>query len=238
MTIPGMTGAVAMTGELVPIPLSSVSVFATTTADESATIAWPTGHRRGDLALLYDVCWIENSGADPASVVPSGFGAIINQTGRSGEIGGRTRIVLSYRILDGTEPSDGFITGMSGNRREPKILLLIRGNVGIRTVTAHHQNTYFPEIGSSNPPLQTVNVSGGTLPILIYAFHAKQTDAIFTAQNPAFLGTVAASATRAIGGYRPYSADGTPVNQEVDAQSGTGSDIYGVNLISGYLELA
>lgn len=235
--MPGMTGAVAMTGQFTPIPLSEVALVDSTTSVDTATVALPTGHRIGDLALLYDWCYVENDGGDPASVVPSGFTSFQGGTGVSGEIDppdqGKVRVLISYKILDGTEPAETSLTGMNGNRREAKIVKLFRGNVRIKSVTPKSLNTY---ITFGNPSEQTIAAAAGLAPLVAYAFHAKGNGTVgFTTNSPAFSEIVAAG-TIALGGHRIYNS--APSNHAVDADGGGSGSPYGINLCSGYLEMA
>lgn len=236
--VPGMTGLGSSNKAPPRLPLTNVLKVNQSVSANTASLAWPTGIRAGDLALLYDWCFVENNGGLPSLVVPSGFTPFHQGTGTSGEIDGtdfgQTRVVISHRILDGSESEEEALTGMVGNRGEAKIMMLFRGNVRIRSVTSKSRNSY---IDFGNPPAQTITASSGQVPLIAYGFTARNTATqSFITNSPAFSEIISAG-YGAIGGYRIYTT--SPVDHSVDGHSGSGdTETYGLNLFSGYLELA
>jgi hypothetical protein len=235
--IPGMTGAIASMGPLLPPLLTSVSFVDYSASYGSSGVAWPAGAQEGDAVLLYDWCYVENDGGDPTYVLPSGFTQIQNLTGFSGEIDapdqGKTRIIVSRRILDGTESLETDVIGMSGNREEAKIMLLFRGNVPITDVVPGSLNAY---VNFGNPPAQSIVAAAVEPPVAIYAFHAKQSGTLsFTTNSPA-LTTIVPASNRILAGYRLYNS--TPANHSIDADGGGSGSPLGINLVSGYLQFS
>lgn len=237
--VPGMTGLGSANKAAVRAPLTSVIKFKHSVSANTDSVAWPTGIRAGDLALLYDWCYVLNDSNNPSLVVPQGFSSFHQGTGPSGELNapsnfGRTRLNISYKILTGTEPEEVSLVGMSGNRGEAKVLMLFRGNVRIRSVTPKSMNTF---IDFSNPPAQSITSSAAVTPAIVYGFTSRNVNGqTFTTNSPAFSEIVDAG-YGSVGGYRIYNS--APVNHSVDGHSGAGgTDSYGIALASGYLELA
>lgn len=191
--------------------LTSVSLFSSTTSTAS-TIAWPGSLQAGDLALLTDYA---GGVSVPTTVVPSGFTQIANVVG-----GTVSRMIESYRILDGTET--GNITGMS-SVGQTKVLRIFRGNKAIVTVTP---STWNGEGTTGNPSPQVVSAPG-SVPCLILG---AATGGSFSTASPAFDGTQAVGTT-SVTGYKIYNA--SPAAHTIDIGDGS-TDI----LMSGSLILA
>ncbi len=240
--IPGMTGAVSATGALTPLTLTSVEKFQHALSHQAAEVAYPTGHRKGDVVVLYDWKYVEDNGGNPSAVVPSGFTSLVNQTGNSGEVDppdlGKTRVILSYRILDGSEEPAGLITGMgTGNRQVGKMALLFRGNIPIKSVTLKSLSVVVSTTGYDD---KTITASTGTKPLVAFAFGAvnSSTQVGFIKNTPAFQETIG-NANDMLCGYSCYPLSSTPVNHVIDVFTNVGgSNNYGPNLVCGYLEMA
>jgi hypothetical protein len=235
--VPGMTGAIASMGPLLPPLLTSLSFEGYSASYGTSGVSWPVGAQEGDAVVLYDWCYVENNGGDPTYVLPAGFTQIQQGTGTSGEIDapdqGKTRVIVSRRILDGTESLELDVTGMSGNREEAKIMLLFRGNVPITDIVAASLNTF---VNFSNPPAQSILAAAGAVPLVPYAFMAKNvTTLAFTTNTPA-LTTIVPGGNKLIAGYRIYNS--TPANHTVDGDGSGGGNAWGVNLVSGYLQFS
>jgi hypothetical protein len=233
--VPGMTGIASGGIRKERLPLTSVSKINHSLSFDTASIAWPTGIRAGDLAFLYDWSYVENDGGDAAFAMPTGFTAIVNATGLSGEVDtpdqGKTRVIVSYRILDGLENPESSLVGMIGNRSEGKILILFRGNVRIRSVVAQSLNAEILTASS-----RVITSASGAVPLIAWAFGAANsgTQLGFTVNSPAF-SEIITNTVRMTSGYKIYTS--APASHTVDGFSGSG-DGYGGNLVSGYLELA
>jgi hypothetical protein len=233
--VPGMTGLGSGISQNERLPLTSVSKINHSLSFGTASISWPTGIRAGDLAFLYDWSYVENDGGDPGFVMPTGFTSIVNAVGNSGEVDppnqGRTRVIVSYRILDGLENPEGSLVGMSGNRDEGKILLLFRGNVRIRSVVAQSLNAEIQTASS-----RVIASASGGVPLITWAFGAANVSSQigFSVNSPAF-SEVINNTIHMTSGYKIYTS--APADHTVDGFTGSGTG-YGANLVSGYLELA
>lgn len=197
--------------------LTSISLFSSTFANNTATITWPGSLQAGDAAVLMDGS--VTFGAQTA-IFPAGFTTIVNASTGAGT---EPRSIVSSRVLDGSE--SGTITGMTG-LSSGKLLLIFRGNIPITSVTP---STWNSEATSGNPSSQVV--SAPTTPGVVFGFAFAGSS--FSTASPAFDATqaFAGSGSDAIGGYKIYNS--SPAAHTIDMND-FGSNI----LISGSLSFA
>lgn len=75
--IPGMTGPVSMTGALTPLTLTSIEKFRHSLSHHAAEVAYPTGHRKGDVVVLYDWKYVEDKGVTETKQAKEGAGVAL-----------------------------------------------------------------------------------------------------------------------------------------------------------------
>jgi hypothetical protein len=211
----GAAGAAQLASYGGPASLTSISIADSTTSSGS-TVAWSAvSEAVGDAAILVDMA--VGSGSLPASVTPTGFTLLDGGMATS-----PIRSRISYRIIDGTE--SGSITGMNGAFANNKMLLIVRGNIAITTVSSG--GAFNQEVTTGNPTLQNVNADAGTPPMLVLGFGISNAAPAFVSTSPAFGTETTVNIARV--GYTIYNS--SPVDQAVDINDG------GTNgLGSGYI---
>lgn len=139
--------------------LASITHFASATSTGS-TINFPASIIAGDLIVMVDKA--ATSFGTPASVTPSGFTSINEQTGNdsTGFIGYRQH--LTYKLALGTET--GSLTGMNGSATNAKAMHVFRGDIAATLITVSTPNG---QLTTGNPTAQSVNASGGTPPLVV-----------------------------------------------------------------------
>lgn len=158
MILPGLTGGI--TGVVHP-ELELVAI----TGLNQQTITIPSTAKAGDLAVLADMVW---SAISTTSVTPSGWTTPAN--GDSGN--GSHRMVVSYKILGGSDPG-ATITGMNeDNERKVMGVFRFRDGRPITSVTVLDCNV--DAAGGNNPAQQTVTPVSGARPILGLGFAAHE----------------------------------------------------------------
>lgn len=99
---------------------NTVTLFASAVSNTS-TITVPSGVEAGDFMVLFDTAF---SGSSPTLVTPSGFTAVVSNTGSNG------RIATSYKQVLSSADAGTTLTGMDGATSDNKILLVFRGTNG------------------------------------------------------------------------------------------------------------
>ena len=199
--------------------LGSIAFQTSATSSTSTTITCPTVQQY-DVGVLVD--FAANGGSTPTQVVPSGFTLLKTDTVSF------FRGVASYKLFDGTE-SGSTLTGMSGDSRVTKTLLVFRPDAPITTVTA---STWLGEATTGDPSSQSIAASGQPAPLVrIAGANGSGTT------NPTLTGTFDATVTQGSGTGRQvvgYSVqNSSPADDSVDMND------VGTNwLVSGYLRFA
>lgn len=141
--------------------------YQTHTTSTAAAITAPASINAGDLLVLID----DALGSPlPTAVVPTGFTQIGTDLN-----GANTKIIVSYKIADGTEDSSS-ITGMDGNLADRKVMLQYRADVPIASLSV---STPVTQMVDTNPAQQTVAASAGTgivLGITLFSTITSSTD--------------------------------------------------------------
>jgi hypothetical protein len=161
--LPGMfpAGVAAIRQAAALTTLSQVASASST----GETITGPAGIQAGDLLVLWDVA--NGLGATlPTTVVPTDFDIIVNVPGGEGE----SRGILSAKIADGSEASAS-LTGMNGAANNRKALYVFRGNIPI---AAYMTQDVGSQQTDGNPAAQTVNASGGAVPLIVLGGYATR----------------------------------------------------------------
>lgn len=140
-------------------PLTTISFIASANSN-TANITLPGTIEPGDLLLLFQAATTNTT--LPTAVTPSGWTNLVNQSGITGT--DADRVMVDYRISDGSEDGSS-ITGMDGGISDRKIVLQFRGDQLIRDVTLQDLAAQFT---SGNPAAQTVNASGGIVPLIVF----------------------------------------------------------------------
>lgn len=155
--LPGMAGVAGAVGAAAVTSLALEDSALST----GATITGPASIQAGDLLILKDRP--SQTGSVPSTAVPSGFSIISNI-----DNGTTTRVILSYKIADGSEAS-ATLTGMSSANTSRKELLVFRANSPITAVNVQSVNGEFT---TGDPSPQTVTASGGELPLVVIGSYA------------------------------------------------------------------
>jgi hypothetical protein len=132
----------------------------------SPTVNLPAGTQAGDIAVVWDS--IGSLSSDPAA--PSGFTSI--SSARAGNP--NHACVNAYKILDASDISAGSVTSSQAATTDHFLnILVFRPDAG--TLTGVTTNDVTIQVTTSNPTLQTLNVSGETnLPVLAFFFMAQR----------------------------------------------------------------
>lgn len=139
--------------------LEAVS-YITDAVNNANDLPYPTGIMAGDLLVFAE--YAENASGNPTSAVPSGFTELWTQA--ISTVGTYT---CSFGIADGTEEG-ATIDAMVGNSVNRHMLMVFRGNVPLTSATPSVVNK---ELTSTNPTAQTVLASGGTVPLIVFAWY-------------------------------------------------------------------
>jgi len=199
--------------------LSSIAFQTSATSSTSTTITCPTVQQY-DVGILVD--FAANGGSTPTQVVPSGFTSLRTDTV------GFYRGTASYKVFDGSE-SGSTLTGLSGDSRVTKTLLVFRPDAPITSVTA---STWLGEATTGDPSSQSISASGQSAPLIRIA-GANGSGTI----TPTPTGTFDSTVTQGTGTGRQvvgYSVqNSSPSDDTVDMND------VGTNwLVSGWLRFA
>lgn len=213
MILPGLTGAIASTPQLVVVFLASAT---------SAThqIVIPATARAGDFAVLVD---LGSSIGEPTNVVPTNW----TQIQTEGD-GSTTRITTSGKILVAGD-AGSTITGINASD-DQKVMLVFRGAQPFNTFTP---STWNEQVTGGNPSQQTVSAAGVATPVLVIGAAGEADDGpvAFSVATPAFDALVDVGAPDLRVGYKIYN--GGPADHSIDmADIGNGNA-----LVSGYVIL-
>lgn len=184
------------------VPATSLTQEGSATSSAS-TITAPATIQAGDVIFMADKA--AGSTSVPATVVPTGFTAIVNTSSGITE-----RMICSYKIADGSEASAS-ITGMNGNSSNRKAIYVIRANKAAIAVKPKSVNG---QITDGNPTLQTVTASTGIPALVIFGVYGTDSAAI----SPRTFSTTADGeinpATNFYMAYKIYNS--SPANTSID----------------------
>lgn len=184
------------------VPATSLTQEGSATSSAS-TITAPATIQAGDVIFMADKA--AGSTSVPATVVPTGFTAIVNTSSGITE-----RMICSYKIADGSEASAS-ITGMNGNSSNRKAIYVIRANKAAIAVKPKSVNG---QITDGNPTLQTVTASTGIPALVIFGVYGTDSAAI----SPRTFSTIADGeinpATNFYMAYKIYNS--SPANTSID----------------------
>lgn len=158
MSLPGITPNIG----LIATVLKSLQHIGSTTSS-GETIAWPSGTRSGDIAILVDNAMTLGSTA-PSNVVPSGMTSMNSSSDNvTGTIPNAyaVRRTISRKILTTTET--GSLTGMAATDRNRKTLTVLRPNWLVTSIT--HIGTSFT-LSTGNPSERSVSIGVNTAPLI------------------------------------------------------------------------
>lgn len=142
---------------IAPDMLESVT-FISRTYGIGATVAAPSNIRAGDLLLFFNQA---DGHSSNNATIPAGFTSL-HQDNDSGT---DNQFNTSRKIADGSEGGTN-ITGLAaGSSLARTCLMVFRGNVAIRTVSAAG-GLSAESIGGGNPSGQTVNTTGAVEPYI------------------------------------------------------------------------
>lgn len=204
--------------------LRQVWLFASTTSAAASVIA-PAGIQKGDLMVLIDAP--ENAAAINTASVPSGF----TQFRDAPSSGWETKVVMSYKIADGTE-GGATIMGMTGAVENAKVLLVFRGRARIRSLSMVSD---LHEMSNGDPSGVIANFSGITpaaSPVIALGTVQCRgsTPPAFQTQSPAFGASLTGGHLRV--GYTIYDKAAAISNQNVDlADNGQGNIVTVCGLV-------
>jgi hypothetical protein len=147
--------------------LTTVTVFATATAQNSATITAPANIQAGDLIVMVDQASGGIVGTPPAAVTPTNFTALVTSF-----TAGTSRMCVSYKLAVGTEGGTS-ITGMAGasGGGSAKVMYVFRGNKAATALTVASANS---QGTTGNPNPQSVTASGGVAPLVVLGFYGME----------------------------------------------------------------
>lgn len=168
--------------------LTSLSQVLSATSTDSTTITAPNGIAGNtDLIVLLD--YIADSTTAPAAAVPSGFTQIVTATINT------ARLVLSYKLADGTEGGNS-LTGMTyTDGGGGKALYVFRGNASISSVNLSSPAS---QATDSNPSAQNVAASAGTPPLIVIGCYTSTT---VTSVDPRTFSTTKDGELEAVGTF-------------------------------------
>lgn len=188
--------------------LRQVWLFASATSAAASVIA-PAGIQKGDLMVLIDAP--ESAGAINTASVPAGF----TQFRDVPPTGWETKVVMSYKIADGTE-GGATITGMTGTVENAKVLLVFRGKARITGMTMVSQQY---DVSNGDPSGVVANFAAYTpaaSPVIALGTVQCRgaTPPAFQTQSPAFAASLTGGHLRV--GYTIYDKAAALSNQTVD----------------------
>lgn len=175
----------------------------------------------GDLLVFLERAFV--SGSTPTTAVPSGFAAISNVSGSN------TRVILSYKIADGSE-SGSAIEGMSVPVSGAlwRAMLTFRGDNPITAVIVADPDGVAT---TGNPSAQVVTSGSGAPPLVVFGGYVTSGTVNPRTFTPAKDGEVMAAGDSLWLAYKIYNS--APSNVSVDM------DDEGNNfLVSCYIECA
>jgi hypothetical protein len=151
-----------MMGLLPSIPPDKLSTlsFVSRTFSSTATVVAPAGIRGGDLLLFMNQA--DGHGSDTPTV-PSGFTLLMQDN----DSGTNMQFNTSRKIADGTESGTN-IVGLAGSSMTRTCLMIFRGNVAVRAVSAAGGVTQ--ESTTGNPSGQSVNTAGAVVPFIDFGW--------------------------------------------------------------------
>ena len=158
------------------IPMSSITQQGSATALSGATITAPATIIAGDIHILSQYSTDNAFSGNPVDVTPPGWTTVAN-AGASGDEG---RIMLSWKIADGSEAS-AIITGMNAPNANLKAIYVFRGDAPATTVQVKDVNAQVSFSG--NPAAQVKNVAAETAPLVVIGAYGTDPSAS-TALNP------------------------------------------------------
>lgn len=218
MSLPGATGAVGFAGSGQPA-VSSLAFYNFARSTTSG-ITVPSGVTTTDFAVLFDRA--TNSSGDPTDVTPSGWSPLVMSVGSS------RRIRASCKILSGAD-SGASVTGMNGTGSNVKLMLVLRADRDITSLTASAWDT--SGVTDGNPSAQVVAAAGLAVPLAVFGMASVggSSTAAFSTASPAFDDEIVGGTDGMLGGYAIHNAD--PEDHTID-QADLGNNNC---LMTGYL---
>lgn len=205
---------------LIPIakpfhPLTPLTAVDSNSSNGTPNITYPS-LQAGDLLLLADF-GVNSVGGAPSSVLLSGFTAIIN------EAVGNARLIVSYKIADGTET--GTATGMDATSTIAKLIAAFRGNYPARRVFIGDPHV---QVTTNNPDPQTIAASATCRPLVVFGVYCADGGIPFAdaEMTPAPDGSLVQSATVIRIKWKDYThavPQNVEVNQPDDGSNATAS---------------
>lgn len=213
--------------------LDELDYSTSNTSTSSLTITHPATVQAGDLMILFEGTWDNDS--DYINAVPTNFteiykNAYLYTTATYMGIAISARILPSTANITTPTPVGTTVDGHHFNA------LYFRPSKSITSVTPsstiNNQNT------TANPTSQTVSASGGTAPLIVFGLiQTTSGSPAFTAENPEFdneytsSGTISTGGAYARVGYKLYNSN--PQDHSIDM-----NDLGTQRLTSFYLEVA
>ena len=185
-----------------PARLTSISQQDSATAT-GTDVTGPAGIESGDLIVILDMAF---GFSTPTSVLASGFTEIVDFTDGNG------KVILSYKIADGSEAS-ATLAGMNGfSNQDEKALYTFRGDVPITSVNVQSANS---QITNGNPTSQTVTSGSGTPPLIVLGGYTSIDSSPVSPRtmSPAKDGEINSSSNHYLA-YKIYNS--SPANVSVD----------------------
>lgn len=200
------------------------SSYVAPASSTGATITIPASAQAGDVAVLYDVA---GSSVTPSLVTPPGW---LNRVNRVNTDLSNTRLAVHTKILSSGDPGS-VITGMSGDSRNDKIMVVFRPDAVISNMAA---SAFTDEFTNSAPSSQIIAASGASPPIIVLGgCGVYNATAAFSTASPAFDAQIASTNGRLRIGYKLYNAGSTPADHTIGMNDlGSGNSLWG-----GYLTL-
>jgi hypothetical protein len=187
-------------------------------ASATASITQPVGIQAGDLIIFANLA---TNSPPPAATVPSGYTQLLTISNSA------SRVVLSYKIADGTEGGNN-VTGMTTPGGVRGGIVVYRPNRSIVSVSGSDPAL---EITSGNPVSQTVNASVAIPPVIIIGLYWALSGAIDPrTMSPAKDGEVNAGTTFYLA-WKLYAS--SPQDTSVDMDDEGFSNI----VFSAYVEV-
>lgn len=146
----------------------SALTFEEITTGTGATLTIPSGASAGDVVVLVNRAY-NNSSTEPTYTIPTGFSAIGDDLLSSGA--NRIKVVNSYKILDGGDPS-ATITGMAVDTANEMQLIRYSCDVAASSVTLQSFNA---EGTPGDPAAQTILGASYSAPMIMVGSHAART---------------------------------------------------------------
>jgi hypothetical protein len=194
--------------------LRSTSVFAQVVSN-TATIVVPSSVKAGDLLILADAP--DFSSNNPTIVVPTGLTLVASQGyGVSYSSGA----VVSAKIASASD-AGSILTGMNGDQGNAKSLLVVRGDIDIKSFSAA-----INKAGTNSdaaPTSQTASGTGVVSPAIVIGVAGGTNPPFgggvpFTVQNPSFTTTSATSFSNndLTQGFSSVTAGASAFSQTID----------------------